>query len=108
MPLNQVRCHTLPIRRAPRRKGGSSAGLGEQQGDAIRNITGQFGEVAEGWNPTPASGATYYNGRQGNVFGENGSPNMFRVRFDASRVVPTAEENRPVNMAVRYLVRARP
>ena len=28
--------------------------------------------------------------------------------FDASLVVPTAEENRPVNMAVRYLIRARP
>ncbi|MBD8985735.1 MAG: hypothetical protein EGR02_00210 [Clostridiales bacterium] len=30
------------------------------------------------------------------------------VFFDASRVVPTAKENRPVNVAVRYLVRARP
>ena len=28
--------------------------------------------------------------------------------FDLSRVVPTGNENRPVNMAVRYLVRARP
>ena len=30
------------------------------------------------------------------------------VALDLSRVVPTADENRPVNMAVRYLVRARP
>ena len=30
------------------------------------------------------------------------------LTFSSSRVVPTAEENRPVNMAVRYLVRARP
>ena len=67
-----------------------------------------FGEVTEGWKPAPASGATDYNGRQGNAFGENGAPNMFRVRFDASRVVPTTEENRTVNMTGRYLVRDRP
>jgi hypothetical protein len=28
--------------------------------------------------------------------------------FTASRVTPTASEIRPVNMAVRYLIRARP
>ena len=31
-----------------------------------------------------------------------------RLEFDASLQVPTAEENRPVNMAVRYLIRALP
>lgn len=30
------------------------------------------------------------------------------TRLDTSRVVPTANENRPVNQAVRYLIRARP
>jgi hypothetical protein len=30
------------------------------------------------------------------------------LSFDASRVVPTSTENRPVNTAVRYLIRALP
>ena len=30
------------------------------------------------------------------------------LRFSTSKVVPTSNENRPVNMAVRYLIRARP
>ena len=30
------------------------------------------------------------------------------TRLDTSRVVPTAEENRPVNMATRFLIRALP
>ena len=30
-----------------------------------------------------------------------------RLDFKASRVVPVAEENRPVNTAVRYFIRAR-
>lgn len=32
----------------------------------------------------------------------------YDVSFDLSRCVPTASENRPVNAAVRYRVRARP
>ncbi len=32
----------------------------------------------------------------------------YGLNFDASRVVPTANENRLVNQAVRYLIRARP
>lgn len=30
-----------------------------------------------------------------------------KFSFDASRVVPTAEENRPVNKAVRYFIKAK-
>ena len=30
------------------------------------------------------------------------------ISFNVSRVVPTANENRPINRSVRYLVRARP
>ena len=59
--------------------GGNSAALGEQQGD----VDGHFGIGS-------------------------GSYSKHTTRFDLSRVVPTADENRPVNMAVRYLVRARP
>ena len=85
--------------------GGNSAGLGVTQGDAIRNIYGTIagynggiramgGAFAPGWNENAASAGNTFNIPCG-------------VQFDASRIVPTAEENRPVNTAVRYLVRAR-
>ena len=82
--------------------GGNSAALGVQQGDAIRNITGYGGNAIMG-APTGAFSGSYY----GHHVGASSWPVYF-CDFDASRVVPTAEENRPVNQAVRYLVRARP
>ena len=39
--------------------------------------------------------------RRGSTSGDNTT-----VRIDASRVVPTATENRPVNIAVKYLIKA--
>jgi hypothetical protein len=81
------------------------------QGDAIRNITGYMGgdrivgvnrvgahasgviSAAFSSNPTDAGGS-----RSGHGF--------YTVDINASRVVPTAAENRPVNVAVRYLIRA--
>ena len=87
--------------------GGNSAALGVQQGDAIRNITGKFGfDDQFAWNGydgafADAGYAPYGAANEKREFGA-------AVIFDASRVVPTAEENRPVNTAVRYLVRARP
>ena len=38
--------------------------------------------------------------------GSGSSQVGYRMIFDASRVVPTANENRPANMAVRHLVKA--
>ncbi|PQQ36486.1 hypothetical protein C6H68_19350 [Photorhabdus luminescens] len=77
---------------------------GSWQGDAIQNITGTFG------NPTTerggeASGAFSYTYRQGGrAQGAGGGSVSFT--FDASRVVPTANENRPRNVAFNYIVRA--
>ena len=88
--------------------GGNSAALGIQQGDAIRNITGRISfadayiDGASGVMNSQGSSGSYATGG----LTPNGSPDDFS--FDASRVVPTANENRPVNQAVRYLVRARP
>ena len=87
--------------------GGNSAALGVQQGDAIRNITGKFGfDDQFAWNGydgafADAGYAPYGATNEKREFGA-------AVIFDASRVVPTAGENRPVNQAIRYLVRARP
>jgi hypothetical protein len=75
------------------------------QGDAGRKITGDFGFTKTIVNAT--SGAFYKE-----PYGENNvalhTQTGSKVFFDASRVVPTAPEIRPVNTAVRYLIRAFP
>lgn len=89
--------------------GGNSSALGIQQSDAIRNITGTLANVQESQQRSAyATGAFRLTTSmtQGHpYYTVNGS---YGCDFDASRVVPTANENRPVNQAVRYLIRARP
>lgn len=89
-----------------RGQGGNSAALGVAQGDAIRDIVGSItgslsyprGEGAFDGKPM----GDYHKGLGASEW--TASEHTFR----ASRVVPTANENRPVNMAVRYLIRALP
>ena len=85
------------------------------QGDAIRNITGTFGN-----GQTEANAAISFNTASGvfvsqsalrNTIGNttiipNTPNNPHLVNFDASRVVPTASENRPRSIAFNYIVRA--
>lgn len=75
--------------------------MGSQQEDAIRNITGSvypFGHQIGG-----PEGA-FCQGRiiTGNCVAAGSTPgyNHFQVKFDASQVVPIAEENRPKNIAL--------
>lgn len=82
------------------------------QSDAIRNIIGQLG-TDNGWifrNPT---GAFYdpYNGTNtqrlravttSEGIGDDGR-SLGWLSFDASKVVPTANENRPRNIAYHYI-----
>lgn len=85
----------------------SSAGLGELQGDAIRNITGTFGSFAPSYRADAfANGVFYMTGAVGDV--QDGSAPDYKntVGVDASRMTPVAQEIRPVNRAVRYLIRA--
>ena len=84
--------------------GGNSAALGVQQGDAIRNITGHYYPDVKTWSVGGAF-ANYAGAQSSGNWGGSGGSGF---SFDASRVVPTAEENRPVNQAVRYLIRTRP
>lgn len=84
--------------------GGNSLGIGVTQGDAIRNITGGvYGSVEE-------KGSSAY-GAFGIVAistpGPSASLKNIGFDFDASRVVPTAAENRPINKAVYYLIKAK-
>ena len=90
--------------------GGNSAALGTRQGDAIRNISGDFlADVAATGYINTAKGVFTDAGSPGGGDGGNVShPEVRRIMFDASKVVPTANENRPTNVAVRYLIRARP
>ena len=84
----------------------------ELQGDAIRNITGTMGgsssDKAGLWDY--GTGVFYqfnlgrssveYSGQYYNYVSQG-------MGFDASRVVPVANENRPVNKAVRYFIKAK-
>ncbi|HDT3150593.1 TPA: phage tail protein [Morganella morganii subsp. morganii] len=77
--------------------------LGSVQGDAMRNLTGRFG------NPT-IEGGDFSEGvfrhsvtQGGRAAGANG--NSIAYSFDASRQVSTANEFRPVNKAVIYITR---
>lgn len=86
------------------------------QGDAIRNITGTFGDGRTGVNAAisfnTASGVFVSQSALRNTIGNttiiaNTPNNPHLVNFDASRVVPTASENRPRNIAFNFLVRAK-
>ena len=79
--------------------GGNSDALGVRQGDAIRNIIGSFTETYTGISGVfyRITGGDIKAGSEGELIG-----------FDVSRQVPTANEDRPANQAVRYLIRAFP
>lgn len=89
----------------------TSPAVGSKQGDAIRNITGSFlvDDMMLGHHgaakPTGAfhEGSRYdYDAKSSLSVGEDGG----MLLLDASRVVPTADENRPVNATVRFLIKA--
>lgn len=78
------------------------------QNDAIRNITGTLA----GWtinnrnNPVPTSGLFTASKITGN-YSLEGAPwlDLYNVNFNASRVVPTATENRPYNFNVKMFIK---
>ena len=87
----------------------SSAGLGELQGDAIREIWGSYPELISP-GTSSAYGAMAYGASWSDGGHATNKTDGWRKRsadFYASRVTPVAEEIRPVNKAVRYLIRAR-
>ncbi|MDR5610787.1 MAG: phage tail protein [Arsenophonus sp.] len=80
------------------------------QGDAIRNITGRIGYARHGGTEPPIAGGdgafrkdSNHNSNIGNGRNDDWGSVM---SFNASRVVPTANENRPRNVAFLYIVRA--
>ncbi|HHL7967375.1 TPA: phage tail protein [Escherichia coli] len=87
------------------------------QGDAIRNITGSFGQQRVN---SEINAIIDVSGVAGAFYGEETTRNNInvpmtyatdrRIRqdvyFSAANVVPTANENRPRNIAFNYIVRA--
>lgn len=84
--------------------GGNAAEMAVAQGDCIRNIVGQitsgdgimYAAKASGAIAIVGSGRSLQNG--GNTYNSGFS-------FDASRVVPTGPENRPINTAFNYIIK---
>lgn len=91
--------------------------VGTQQGDAIRNITGETKYGYDGdtvYDPAAAAStsAIYYPDRKApdtvnnmSVF-SNAANNWRPLVFDASRAVPTADENRPKAIAMVLCIKA--
>ncbi|HBB4995288.1 TPA: tail fiber protein [Escherichia coli] len=76
------------------------------QGDAIRNIVGSIHALggdsgAFYYSRTPATGSWVH------WSADTATHDVMTSGFDASRVVPTASENRPRNIAFNFLVRAK-
>ena len=81
----------------------SSSALGEIQGDSMRKIWGKTpGAVEE--SSVPFSGI-FYNA--GNDTGSQGRATDWMIGFDSSRILPTDNEIRPINKAVRYFIKAK-
>lgn len=84
--------------------------IGSVQGDAIRNITftGSWHLMGQTTNGS-TTGALYSLNQQGTA---NSGGTVFSapmgLGFDASRVVPTANENRPRNIVFPFIMKARP
>ncbi|MGL4252866.1 MAG: C1q-like domain-containing protein [Fusobacteriaceae bacterium] len=97
----------------------NSAQSGIIQGDAIRNITGRFRTAyAEIYNIIEAHDGAFTavdrdvtrimdGGRLSNDYGQNTNTRKENTLFDASRVVPTANENRSLNLAGCWGVRVK-
>ena len=87
-------------------------GLLSNQGDAIRNITGEFSDFMyqdeQSLSGTLTStGAIYRDLNIRDISATAAAskilPQGDKIKFDASRVVPTANENRPRNIAYHYI-----
>lgn len=76
------------------------------QGDAIRNIKGTFKGSAGRFNPEYVTGVFKLESMNAVGAGHGNYNELGKVSFDPSRVVPTANENRPRNVAFLYIVRA--
>lgn len=96
------------------RNAGNGLQVGQTQEDAIRNITGKLdgshlgigNQVLEGkMIATGAISTAYANRAWSNESGGLGEQSV-SFDFDASRVVPTASENRPKSLVLKLCIKA--
>lgn len=82
-----------------------SSTSGVKQSDAIRNITGAVCGIGHDTGLVSYSGA-FRGGGERNQAGMNSKDhNNESFNFDASRVVPTAGENRPINISAIPIIK---
>lgn len=88
--------------------------IGSTQGDAIRNITGEYRRGLVNENTIPDAGATsgaFTTGgsriTSGKAIGNSSGnyPGYSALRLDVSEQVPTANENRPRNVALLAVIK---
>ena len=95
-------------RTALKEGGNSGNNVGSYQGDAIRNITGSISAQTGTEGSTPIGGGaigTQWINRWGHWSGGDAKMPDYITNFDASRVVPTGNENRPKNVYVNYIIK---
>ena len=85
--------------------GALSAGTdGMIQGDAIRNIVGEYCDDI--FRRSSRATGPFVEGTQATTTGAGGSTGAsYSLKFDASRQVPTAPENRPLNVTGCWVIR---
>ena len=83
------------------RNAGNGLSVGQTQEDAIRNITGKFGPVDGDGRHTGA-----FRQEESFGYGSTWSDSRWWVSFDASRVVPVANENRPKSLILKLCIKA--
>ena len=90
--------------------GGNAAALGVAQGDAIRNIVGSINATlatayVKSTQGTGAMSVGFYEHSGEKYFQAGTNYGIYQhASFDASLVVPTAPENRPVNVALLWCI----
>lgn len=87
--------------------GNTGNNVGSYQGDAIRNITGAVHNNIQGhsgWGGE-SEGALEWADMKGDASWEDNSAGYSGFTFDASRVVPVGNDNRPKNAYVNYIIK---
>ena len=80
--------------------------VGDKDADAIRNITGTFNATWESARGAVGTGA-FSAVNEGGDNEASGTGSGSRVwHYDASKVVPVGAENKPVSVALRFLIKA--
>jgi microcystin-dependent protein len=85
--------------------GNTGNNVGSYQGDAIRNITGNFNGVDRNSLIGKTTQGVFYT-QSGKYQGcGDGDEDNALVYFDTSRVVPVGSDNRPKNVYVTYIIK---